>query len=532
MKYVMLVLLFAGLIFSGNPKLVVKPMIINDNETLPAYTEYNNPMRLRSGIIIDMCPLTSLIGISHECIAYNSVADAIGVVNRGPSSSVLNFHSANGALSFWIDDFNAFSDGGAIYPMAIATDAAPYMSFRWVTVGGGAEYCSGGWFSSAWDPSISIIGTNIMGCYGKEMPNGNICFILYGTSPFCLYYRTYDASLSTLLAQGQLSPDATYYWGWDSNITGGIAYVFYCDDALNVCYRTSTDGITWTAEQPYDLVWPNPYTNNVIDLFTGVQAAVTDSGNPVLVFANHNGDDPTYPLYSKVYVSTASGQPCTKVSSEFGATDTEAYYVGITTGGNTIGVIYLTPRNNLDDSLCWTDIYYNQSDDNGATWSGPVNRTADHTQRACIPQIAKRFDVARDRPYIIYGQTLLPTGDMDLKWAYDQSLLFDIYLMLEIPPEPGATESKTETPKTTALSVTPNPAIGHSRISYTLPSAGNVSLKIYSADGRLVRTLDQGNKTSGIHDAYLNVQDLANGAYFLKLETPAGNTSKSLIIIK
>jgi len=539
MRYIMLVLLFAGLIFSGNPKLVVKPMIINDNETLPAYTAYNNPMRLRSGIIIDMCPLTSLIGIHHECVAYNSVADAIGVVNQDDAShGILNFHSADGALSFWVHDWAVYGQdfGPARCPTAIAGDAAPYISFSYLYSGawGGAAamYCSGGWFSSAWDPAVDLYPGNgyVYTAIGKEMPNGNMCFILNGINPFCLYYRTYTPDLSTLLAQGQLTPDATYYWGWDSNINGGIAYVFYCDDNLDIYYRTTTDGITWTSEISYDLVWPNPYTNNIIDLSTGAQACVTDSGNPVLVFAMANADDPTYPLYGKVYVSLASGQPCTKVSSEFGAPDTECYYVGITTGGNNVGVIYLTPRNNLNDSLCWTDIYYNQSVDNGATWSGPVNLTYDHTQRTCMPQVAKRFDIARNRPYIIYGQTLLPAGDMDLLWAAQQGLFFDIYLMLEIPPEPGATEHKTETPKTIALNVTPNPATRNSVILYTLPAANNISLKLYGTDGRLVQTLDHGFRTAGTH--MVNVRDLVYGLYLVRLETPSGIATSSLVFLK
>jgi hypothetical protein len=466
------------------------------------------------------------------------VADAIGVVNQDYAAhGVLNFHSADGALSFWVDDWAVYGQdfGPARCPTAIAGDAAPYISFSYLYGGGrgaAAGCCSGGWFSSSWDPTVDIGPGNQDApiVIGKEMPNGNMCFILNGINPFQLYYRTYTPDLSTLLSQGTLTPAGTYYWGWDSNLNGGIAYVFYCDDNLDIYYRTTTDGITWTSETSYDLVWPNPYSNNLIDLSTGAQACVTDSGNPVLVFAMANADDPTYPLYGKVYVSLASGQPCTKVSSEFGAADTECYYVGITTGGNNVGVIYLTPRNNLNDSLCWTDIYYNQSVDNGATWSGPVNLTYDHTQRTCMPQVAKRFDVARNRPYIIYGQTLLPAGDMDLLWAAQQGLFFDIYLMLEIPPEPGVTEHKTDIPQKLILTVAPNPAIKNSVISYKLPTAGHVSLRLYGADGRLVKTLDQGHRTAGAH--MVNVRDLANGLYFIRLHTPSGSATRSMVFIK
>ncbi len=534
MRYIMLVLLSAGLIFSGNPRLAVKPMAVDDDASLPGIS-----YGLRDGIVLDSAPNQySLISTPRELIAYNGTADAIGVVTRNYSiPDSLHFHSADGALSFWLYEPNVYNGdyGRACYPAAIAANAAPYLSFTYLYNGAwggaGALYCSGGWFSGLWDPAVDIGPGNqyVQTCIGKEMPNGNMTFILYGTSPFCMYYRTYNADLSTLLAQGQLTPDATYYWGWDSNLNGGIAYVFYCDDNLNVYYRTSTDGITWTTQASYNLVWPNPYTNNLISLNTGVQACVTDAGDPVLVFDCRNGDDGTYPPYSKVYVSTASGQPCTKVSPDFGAADSECYYVGITTGGNSIGVIYCMPRNNQDDSLTWNDVYYTQSNDGGATWSTPVNQTADHTRRTSIPQVAKRLDAARNRAYILYGQTRLPSQDMDLMWAYDAQVAVSIHILFQTV-QVGIEENKTETSKTIALSVTPNPAMMTSKISYALPTAGYISLRLYGADGRLVKTLDQGFRTAGTH--IVNMQDLANGLYFIRLETPTGSASRSMVFVK
>jgi hypothetical protein len=530
MKYVVALFVVAAVMFAGTTP-VNKMMYIDDGTSIPSAGN-----DWRDGVLLDSSANQYTLALIHqECIAYNGTADAIDVVNRDYSvSGVLNVHSADGALSFWMDDWAVYGQdyGPGRYPTAIAADAAPYISFPYLYSGawggGGGQYCSGGWFSSAWDSPIDLYPANgfIQTVIGKEMPNGNICFILYGTAPFCLYYRTYNADLTTLLAQGQLTPDATYYWGWDSNITGGIAYAFYCDDALNVYYRTSTDGVTWTSEATYNLVWPNPYTNNTIDLSTGVQAAVTDAGNPVLVFDERNGDDGTYPLYSKVYVSTASGAACTKVSSEFGMADTEAQYVGITTGGSTIGVIYCTPRNNLDDSLTWFDVFYNQSDDNGATWSGPFNQTADHTRRTCIPQVAKRFDAVRNRAYILYGNAI--GSDVDLMWAYGASSARATRIYFQMAT--GIEENKTEIPKKLALNVTPNPVHGHMALTYKLPNAGNVSMKLFSTDGRLVRDLEHGAKQAGVYTVNANTSDLASGTYFVVLEA-AGNTISNMVVV-
>lgn len=50
-----------------------------------------------------------------------------------------------------------------------------------------------------------------------------------------------------MIAFGNIAGPNMQYWGFDIN--GGIAYVFYYDPAtLNVYYRTTTDGINWSAE--------------------------------------------------------------------------------------------------------------------------------------------------------------------------------------------------------------------------------------------------------------------------------------------
>ncbi|HEX7319453.1 MAG TPA: T9SS type A sorting domain-containing protein [bacterium] len=530
MKYVVALLVVATVMFAGT-KPVINEMYIDNGTAVPSYGN-----DWRDGYLVDSSANQYTLALTHqECISYNETADAIAVVNRDYQvSGVLNVHSADGGLSFWMDDWSVYGQdfGPGRYPTAIAADAAPYISFPYLYSGawggGGGQYCSGGWYSSAWDPAIDLYPGNgfVQTVIGKEMPNGNMCFILYGTSPFQLYYRTYTPDLGTLLSQGTLSAAATYYWGWDSNLNAGIAYVFYCDDALNVYYRTSTDGVTWTSEASYNLVWPNPYTNNLIDLSTGVQACVKDDGNPVLVFDNRNGDDGTYPPYSKVYVSTASGAACTQVSPT--GADSERYYVTIGTAGTKVGVIYCQPRNNLDDSLTWLDVFYTQSENGGTTWSTPVNQTSDHTRRTCIPQLSKRLDAARNRGYMLYGNAI--GSDVDLMWAYDAQSARATRIYFQTVSATGVAENKSELPTRIALNVKPNPVRGHAALTYSLPNAGNVSLKLFSTDGRLVRELEHGTRETGVYTVNIGTSDLVSGTYFVVLET-AGNTISSTMVV-
>jgi hypothetical protein len=79
-----------------------------------------------------------------------------------------------------------------------------------------------------------------------------------------------------------------------------------------------------------------------------------------------------------------------------------------------------------------------------------------------------------------------------------------------------------------ALSVSPNPFSGTTTISYTLPTAGTASLRLYDVTGQLVATLATGSHTAGVHT--LTTPTLARGIYVLKLTTDATTTTRKLIV--
>jgi hypothetical protein len=80
------------------------------------------------------------------------------------------------------------------------------------------------------------------------------------------------------------------------------------------------------------------------------------------------------------------------------------------------------------------------------------------------------------------------------------------------------------------LAVAPNPFSGVTTISYSLPEAGNVSLKLYDVTGALVTTFVTGNRNSGAYTTTIDAARLARGIYVLKLEAGNTNTTAKLII--
>jgi hypothetical protein len=81
-----------------------------------------------------------------------------------------------------------------------------------------------------------------------------------------------------------------------------------------------------------------------------------------------------------------------------------------------------------------------------------------------------------------------------------------------------------------ALRITPNPFTNATTINYSLPIAGNISLKLYDVTGTLVSTLASGYRAAGTSSFIVHRSSLSSGIYLLKLETETSTITQKLII--
>ncbi len=146
-------------------------------------------------------------------------------------------------------------------------------------------------------------------------------------------------------------------------------------------------------------------------------------------------------------------------------------------------------------NLLRADIFYSYSTDNGMTWEEPTKLTegGDVTYRfPCM------MDYIEDTVMVMY--------------IIDQQAGFFIqeegaatnnpYVVHKFAnPAPGVAEGGTVRPRAMRLTAVPNPFDRSTRISYEVPHAGRVSLVIYDAAGRTVRTLVSGRVEPGRFDA-------------------------------
>ena len=78
----------------------------------------------------------------------------------------------------------------------------------------------------------------------------------------------------------------------------------------------------------------------------------------------------------------------------------------------------------------------------------------------------------------------------------------------------------------------PNPFHTTTRITYTLSQGGPVRLRVFDIRGRLMRVLADHSHGPGIYTLEFNGLGLPSGAYFYRLETPAGSQARRMTLVR
>jgi hypothetical protein len=78
----------------------------------------------------------------------------------------------------------------------------------------------------------------------------------------------------------------------------------------------------------------------------------------------------------------------------------------------------------------------------------------------------------------------------------------------------------------------PNPFRAETALRFTLPTSQQVSLRVYSVTGQLVRTLVDATLPTGDHSAMFRAGDLPSGAYFAVLRAGSVQMTRTLMLIR
>jgi len=159
------------------------------------------------------------------------------------------------------------------------------------------------------------------------------------------------------------------------------------------------------------------------------------------------------------------------------------------------------------------EIWYSYSSDNGQTWEPGIKITDTDTVTYRFPIM---LDVITDTVMVMYmideatGFYLYNEGGPTSNPIVVQKW--------QNPLAPGMQESREAIPRRMGVTVTPNPFSRAARVSYAVPQRGDISLIMYDAAGRPVRTLARGRSEPGRFSAVWDGrtdagEDVAAGVY-------------------
>lgn len=78
----------------------------------------------------------------------------------------------------------------------------------------------------------------------------------------------------------------------------------------------------------------------------------------------------------------------------------------------------------------------------------------------------------------------------------------------------------------------PNPFNPSTKISFSIPFAGNISLKVYNELGAEVETLVDGFRNPGMHEVSFNASGLSSGVYFYRIQASGFTETRKMLLIK
>ena len=319
----------------------------------------------------------------------------------------------------------------------------------------------------------------------------------------------------------------------------------------DVYYRLSTDGgVSWGSR----INITNYTPSDSVRAYASVHAVFDNSDNLHIFWAGRRVTDNYYEASNIFHWDEVSGN-IVKVNSP------STYYTNdwwiAATGGGDYGAwrmpadqsqVVVDPGGNIHcfwhgnddyndyaaDGYINGEIYYSVSTDNGATWSDYANLTNTRSPGAG-PGACDDEDYFTVAPKLYNGNiylTYIEDKDAGAGVATTpEGVITDNPVRCWVFPPPGIEEHNNNVQVTTALNLYPNPAANGSAVSYTMIRSGSVSLDLFDATGRLISNLATGNKVAGTYNVDIDARELANGTYFVILDTPVDKVSRSLVII-
>ncbi|NQT35101.1 T9SS type A sorting domain-containing protein [bacterium] len=299
-------------------------------------------------------------------------------------------------------------------------------------------------------------------------------------------------------------------------------------DSWNGPYN-SNQALAWDCER--ELLWIASITGNFIcgyDSDGNLIREIDRHELRIYGLANWSDDPDGYSLYV-IYSIEGSGMFVSKINPDTDQIEFVRELVHEDDGRP--GGAFIS--NQYDDySWVFVDIANNGSDDRIDLWHLSTNLSwiqIDPEAGELAPEESQGISILMD-----VNEFQPDTLEWDLVFTHDGSggeTIVHITLVIR-PINDVKHNSETVASQFSIISIYPNPFNSSSTITYSLPVADQITVRLYDIHGRQVLTLIDQNRPAGEHNLTLNGSDLSAGIYLCRFKFGKQILVRKIILIK
>lgn len=202
--------------------------------------------------------------------------------------------------------------------------------------------------------------------------------------------------------------------------------------------------------------------------------------------------------------------------------------IGVTPNGDLHCVFTVARPDTSAGAYNYYTVAYTKSTNGGATWSQPILLETNPTMDFRYPSIAE-FNPSNSFVDIVYQQDPQPGSSA----FNDNAPISRAQLLHRRLATLSAGDGRARTAQEYQLEQNyPNPFNPTTNITFVLPKAETVSLKVYDVLGREVATLVNERRDAGVYTVPFNAANLASGVYFYKLQAGSFSQTRKMMLVK
>ncbi|HCA42818.1 MAG TPA: hypothetical protein DEP28_06145 [Bacteroidetes bacterium] len=361
---------------------------------------------------------------------------------------------------------------------------------------------------NTWEPAVRLSTNNNNTEKAYISSSGSMVYVIFlaqNVNPFQLFLRVSSDGGATWGPNINVSNETSTLpnlsditsSGLNVHIVSSARMIPERDDIIHL--KSTNAGVSWL---PYVIL-----TNDSSSFATS--PSISLSGNNIhTVWTDING------IGSQIFYSRSSngGSSFSNRNQLTFNSPQSSLRPDITSSGNNVHIAYDVGTGGIGN-----EVYYLRSINSGVTFDSAF-KVSTSNSGAKQPSVA----TAMSSVNIIW---------QDVRFG---SLNEEIFYRKNLTGNPmNIRQIESEFPEGFTLSQNyPNPFNPSTKISFALPSAGKVTLKVYDVTGKLISKILNDKFTSGNYEVTFNASNLPSGVYFYKLESNNYSESKKMILIK